>query len=109
MTAPDIEAIEAQVGFLSPEPGPLPEGADVDYSGWRFLRWRDSIDRGRDLWMEYRKHLVRACNDRDDLKRQLTIATDRAARLEVAKCAAEREVIELRAIVEQYVPTKGDA
>lgn len=57
-----------KVGFLEPTPGPLPEGADADYSGWRFLRWADSLSRGRELWQEYRKHLVRACRDRDELR-----------------------------------------
>lgn len=47
------------------EAGPLPEGADANYSGWRFLKWQDSLERGRELWQEYRRHLARACRDRD--------------------------------------------
>jgi hypothetical protein len=47
------------------KPGELPEGADADYRGWRFLKWQDSLDRGAELWMTYREHLVAACRDRD--------------------------------------------
>jgi hypothetical protein len=51
--------------------------------------------------------LIALADSHERLRSSLAVATQRAASLEVAKCRAEREVAELRAIVGQYVPTEG--
>jgi len=74
---------------LNVRPGTLPDGADSDYSGWRFLTWPDSLARGRELWMEYRKHLVAACTERDTLRAELA-----ASRAETSAAAEVLRAVE---------------